>query len=231
MQKLFTIAAALALAGSMACGKSEAEKQAELAAVEAQKAADAAAKVTEAAAKATENAGQEMAKGMEDFAKAMQGMGAAMAGNKDGKPVELVTFQALETTLPQVDGWTMKKPRGERMTSPIGYSATETTYTRGDSRIDAKVVDSGFSAMLIAPWSMMLATGFSRESSDGYEKAVSVQGQPGFEKWENDRKSGELNVLVDKRFLVSFDGDKLPSPAVLHELAGKMDFARFATLK
>ena len=42
MQKLFTVAAVLVLVGSIACGKSEAEKQAELAAAEAQKAAEAA---------------------------------------------------------------------------------------------------------------------------------------------------------------------------------------------
>jgi hypothetical protein len=226
MQKLFTIVAALTLVGSIACGKSEAEKQAELAAVEAQKAAEAVEKVTEAAAKATENAGEDVAKGMQDFAKAMQGMAGAMAGN-DGKTVEVVSFQSLETTLPQVSGWTMKKPRGERMTAPIA----ETTYTKGDTSIDVEVVDSGFAAMLVAPWSMMLASGFSRESSDGYEKAVSVKGQPGFEKWDSDSKNGELNILVNKRFLVSIDGNDIADTKMLHEIADTMDFGKFATLK
>ena len=223
MQKLFTLAAVLALVGSIACGKSEAEKQAELAAAEAQKAA-------EAAAKATETAGEDMAKGMQDFAKAMGGMASAMAGN-DGKTVEVVSFQSLETTLPEVSGWTMKKPRGERMTAPIAHSRSETTYTKGDASIDVEVVDSGFAAMLVAPWSMMLASGFSRESSEGYEKAVSVNGQPGFEKWDSDSKDGELNILVNKRFLVSIEGNDLSDTKVLHEIAGKMDFGKFATLK
>jgi hypothetical protein len=216
MQKLFTVAAALVLVGSIACGKSEAEKQAELAAAEAKKAADAAAKVTEAAGKATEAAGEDMAKGM--------------PGN-DGKTVEVVSFQSLETTLPQVSGWTMKKPRGERMTAPIAHSRSETTYTKGDTSIDVEVIDSGFAAMLVAPWSMMLATGFSRESSDGYEKAVSVSGQPGFEKWDSGSKDGELNLLVNKRFLVSIEGNDLADTKVLHEFADKMDFAKFAALK
>ena len=230
MQKLFTVAAALVLVGSIACGKSEAEKQAELAAVEAQKAAEAAQRVTEAAGKATEAAGEEMAKGMGDFAKAMQGMAGAMAGT-DGKTVEVVSFQSLETTLPQVPGWTMEKPRGERMTAPIAHSRTETSYSKGEATVDVEVVDSGFAAMLVAPWSMMLATGFSRESSDGYEKAVSVNGQPAFEKWSSDRKDGELNILVNKRFLVSIEGNDIADTKVLHDIAGKMDFAKFSTLK
>ncbi len=224
MQKLFTVAAALVLVGSIACGKSEAEKQAELAAAEAQKAAEAATK------KLTEAAGEDMAKGMQDFAKAMQGMAGAMAGN-DGKTVEVVSFQSLETTLPEVSGWTMKKPRGERMTAPIAHSRTETTYSKGETNIDVEVVDSGFAAMLVAPWSMMLASGFSRESSDGYEKAVSVKGQPGFEKWDSESKDGELNILVNKRYLVSIEGNDIADTKVLHDIAGKMDFAKFASLK
>lgn len=218
MQKLFTVGVALALVASVACGKSEAEKQAEQAAAEMEK-----------AAKAAEAAGQDVAKGMEEFGKAMSGLAGAMGG--DGKTVDPVSFQALETTLPQVSGWERGKPESERMTSPFAYSQTEATYTKGDARIDVKVVDSGFAQMLIAPWSMMLASGYSRESSDGYEKAVTVNGQPGFEKWDSSSKNGELNVLVDKRFLVSFEGSDLADTRVLHEMAGKMDFGTFASLK
>ena len=223
MQKLFTVGVALALMASVACGKSEAEKQAEQAAAEAQKAA-------EAAAKATEAAGQDVAKGMEDFGKAMAGLAGAMAGG-DGKTVEPVSFQSLQATLPQVPGWEMGKPEGERMTSPFPFSQTEAAYTKGDSRIEVKVVDSGFAQMLIAPWSMMLASGYSRETSDGYEKAVTVSGQPAFEKWDSGSKNGELNILVNKRFLVSVEGDDLADTKVLHDVAGKMDFGRFASLK
>lgn len=223
MQKVFTFAAALALTGSIACGQSEAERQAEEAAAEAQKAA-------EAASKAAEEAGPEVAKGMEGFAKAMEGMAGALAGG-DGKTVEPVRFQALEGILPQVSGWEMAKPQSERMTSPIAYSETEATYRKGDASIDVKVVDSGFSSMLIAPWSMMLATGYSRETSDGYEKAVIVNGQPGFEKWDSGSKDGELNLLVNKRFLVTVEGDDLEDTKVLHEFVSTMDMEKLAALK
>ena len=221
MQKLFTTAVALSLAGSIACGKSESEKQMEQAAAEMQKAA-------EAVAKAGEGANQDAAKGMEDFAKAMAGMAGAMS---DGKTVDPVSFQALQTLLPELSGWEMDKPRGERMTAPVPFSQSETRYTKGDARVQVKVMDSGFASMLIAPWSMMLATGFSRETSEGYEKATTVNGQPGFEKWDSESKDGELNILVDKRFLVSIEGDGLEGTSVLHEFAGKMDFGKFASLK
>lgn len=226
MQKLFTLGAALALAASLACGKSDAEKQAEQAAAEAAKAAEAASKAVESASKA---AGQDMAKGMEDFAKAMAGLAGAAGG--DGKLVEPVAFQTLQTTLPEVSGWEMEKPTGERMTSPVPFAEAASSYANGDARVEVKVVDSGFAPLLIAPWSMMLASGYSRETSEGYEKAVTVKGQPAFEKWNSERKDGELNILVEKRFLVTIDGNDIDSTKTLHDFVSKMDFGKLAGLK
>lgn len=230
MQKLYAMAVVAALAGTVACGKSAAEKQAEEAAAQAAKAAEAATQMAEAATKASEAAGKDMAKGMEDFAKAMSGMAGAIAGG-DGKVVEPVRFQDLQTTLPDVGGWEMAKPRGERVTSPIAYAESRARYTKGDARIDVKVVDSGFAPLMIAPWSMMLASGYSRETTEGYEKAVTVNGQPAFEKWNSERKDGELNILVNKRFLVTIDGNDIAETATLHEFARKIDFDKLAAMK
>lgn len=213
------IVAALLMSG---CGKSAAEKQAEQAAEDIKKAAEA---VTEAQQK-----GGDTAKGMADMAKAMQGMAAAVGGG-DGKPVDPVSTDALKATLPQISGWATGEPRFERMTSPIAYSQVETEYKNGNSEIDVKVVDTGYAQMLIAPWAMFLASGYSRETNEGYEKATSIGGHPGFERWEKDSKRGELNVFVGKRFLVTVEGNDLADTKVLHEIASKMDLAKIASLK
>jgi hypothetical protein len=223
MQKTFTLLVAVSLVAVVGCGQSESQRRAEQAAAEAEKAG-------QTAAKAAEAAGQEVAKGMEGFAKAMEGMAGALAGG-GGKTVEPVPFQTLVGMMPTVDGWERETPRGERMTSPIPYSEAEARYTKGDASVEIKVVDSGFATMLIAPWSMMLASGYSRESSEGYEKAVTVLGHPGFEKWDTGSKDGELNLLVNKRFLVTLDGDNLSDTKVLHELAGRLDIGKLADLK
>jgi hypothetical protein len=78
---------------------------------------------------------------------------------------------------------------------------------------------------------MMLASGYSRETSEGYEKAVTVKGQPAFEKWNSERKDGELNILVEKRFLVTIDGNDIDSTKTLHDFVSKMDFGKLAGLK
>ena len=44
-----------------------------------------------------------------------------------------MTFQALETALPDVSGWEKGKPEGERMTSPMPFSKTESDYQKGEA--------------------------------------------------------------------------------------------------
>ena len=210
---------------SVGCGKSEAQKQAEEAADNLKKAASAVA----AAAEKQGTAGA--AQGTNDLAKAMEGMAAAINGGGTGKTVEPVASDVLKATLPTVSGWEMGTPETERMTSPVSYSQAQAQYKQGDKSIDVKVVDSGYAQMLIAPWAMFLASGYSRESSDGYEKSTTINGQPGFEKWQKDNKRGELNAFVGKRFLVSIEGDELADTKVLHDFASKMDFGKIANLK
>jgi hypothetical protein len=218
------IAGAVIVAMS-ACGKSEAQKQAEQAAEDARKAAEAVAKAAESATGA--------AGGAADLGKALGGMAAALSGaaGGDGKIVEPVTFQALQTMLPRVSGWEMSEPEGERMTSPVPFSQTEAKYKKGDAEVEVKIVDTGFSQLLVAPWSMMMAMGYAKESSSGYEKATTILNSPGFEKWQKNSKNGELNIFVGKRFLLTIEGNDIADTKVLHEFAGQMDFGKLASLK
>jgi hypothetical protein len=232
---------------SSACGKSPEEKAAEAlrdaataAAAkigeEAARAGTAAAAAGTAAAEAgaaaasQAAAGAETAKGMEDFAKAMQGMAAALGGNATGKPSQPVSFRDMQTAFPTVAGWTMDKPRGERMTAPVAFSETEARYTNGAQQITVKIVDSAFNQILVAPWAMFLTTGYEKETDDGYEKSTNIAGQPGFEKWDTSRKGGEVNLVVAKRFLVSVEGNDLDDVKQLHDFASKVDFGKLASL-
>jgi hypothetical protein len=221
---------------SAACGPSPEEKAAAAlteAAEAAAKAGEQMAKAGEAAANAAQQAapaGEQAAKGMEDFAKAMQGMAAAMGGANGGKPGDPVSFRDLQASFPAVSGWTMDKPKGERMTAPVAFSQTEARYTNGNQEIDVKIVDSAFNQILIAPWAMFLTAGYEKETDDGYEKSTNVSGNPGFEKWSSARKEGELNIVVAKRFLVSVEGERLTDVKQLHDFAAKVDFGKLATL-
>ena len=209
-----------------ACGGSDAEKQAETIA----KAAEDAAKAIEKAADASAKEG---AKASDDMAKAMQGVAAAFSagGSSDGKKIEPIAFQTLQTHLPKVPGWEMDEPEGQRMTMPVPFSQVETDYRKGDAHVELTIVDTGMAQLLIAPWSMMLAAGYEHETSDGYEKAVNIAGNPAIEKWHKRDKSGELNILVGKRYMVTIDGRDVADIKELHQFASAMNLNAIAALK
>ena len=92
-------------------------------------------------------------------------------------------------------------------------------------------IELGEFPLLLAPMAMFLQSGYSTESTSGYEKSVQVNGQPGWEKWNIESKSGEVNALVNKRFLVNIEGDNIDDAKVLQEVASKMDFGRLGDLK
>ena len=222
----FVLVIGLTLTLAAACGKSEEEQAAERAAEETREAA-------EALQKAAESAGSsDAAQGLQEFAKAMEGMAGAMRGTTpDGKPVDPVSFQDLQTALPELSTWERSAPTGERMTAPVAFSEAETHYARGETSVTVKIVDSAFSQMLIAPWAMFLSAGYERESSEGYEKSVNVGGNPGFERWNKDSRRGELNLVVAKRFLVTIEGDNINDTKVLHEFASQIDAGKLSSLK
>jgi len=220
-------ACVLAVAVS-ACGKSEEQIAAEKAAEDLKKAAEAVGKA------AAETGTAAAVVGVGEAAKAMQTMANALSGaaaGGDGTPVEPIAFQTLQSHLPKVSGWEMREPEGERMTMPVPFSQIETRYTKGDARIDVKIVDTGFAQLLMAPWSMMLASGYSRETSRGYEKSTVVSGNPAIEKWNKDRNSGEIDVLLGKRFMVTIEGREIDDIKQLQDFASNFDFNAIAALK
>jgi hypothetical protein len=217
---------ALVIGVGVACGKSEAEKQAEAFAKAAEETAKAVEKAAEASAKQGTAATDDMAKAMQTMANAFAGGATA-----DGKRIEPIAFQTLQSHLPKVSGWEMSEPEGQRMTMPVPFSQVETDYRKGDSQIEVTIVDTGFAQMLIAPWSMMLATGFENETSNGYEKATSVGGNPAIEKWNKRDKRGELNILVGKRYMITIDGHDVADIKEVHAFASAMDFNAIAALK
>jgi hypothetical protein len=228
MKRLLIVVMAAAVATS-ACGKSEQQKQAEEAAKQIQAAAKEASKAAETAGKESGQAAADMAKGYEAMAK---GLGAMMNGAAgDGKVVEPVSFRDLQALFPTIDGWEKSKPTGEKVTAPFKYSNAEVTYTKGDSRIELKLADSGFNQLFFAPFAMLMTSGYEKETQDGYEKSTKIGGQPGFEKWNSEQKDGELTAMVGKRFLMSVEGRKIDDIKTLHDVVAKIDLAKLAALQ
>jgi hypothetical protein len=222
-------ALAVALMATAACGKSEERKQAEAAAEQVKEAAAKFDDAAKQAAKQGEAGSAEIANGLEAMAKGLAG--AASAVDADGKPVDPVNFRQLQALFPDLPGWEKGKPTGEKMTSPVAFSQAEVRYTKGDSRIELKIVDSGFHPLLLAPYTVFLTSGYERETQNGYEKSTKVGDEPGWEKWNTVRKSGEVNAVVGKRFLVQAEGRSVEDIKVLHDAIDRTDLAKLAALK
>lgn len=204
----------------VACGKSPEEKAAE----ELQKSAE----------QMQKNAG-DMQKGAEDMAKGFEamakGLAGAAGGDSDVKPVDPVSFRELQTVMPTVSGWEKGSPTGEKMSSPFSFSQASVTYKKGDAEIEQKIMDSGFNQLLFTPFTMFMAAGYEKETQDGYEKSVNIAGNPGWEKWDKTSRSGELNVVVGKRFLVQVEGHDLDDVKALHTVLEQTDLSKLASLK
>jgi hypothetical protein len=220
------LAAAVAAGG---CGKSEAQKQAE----ETRAALEKAAKDAEAASKSTGQAATDAAKGLEQFAKGLEGMAGALAGARtaDGKPVEPVSFRELQGIFVPLDGWEMAKPTGEKLSAPFAYSQAKVKYRKEGQVIEVSVTDSGFNQLMLAPFSLFLTAGYEKETENGYERSAKIAGYPGWEEWNGKRKDGEVNAVINKRFIVKFKGDGLEDTKVLHQLAEASNLTKLASLK
>ncbi|MGC4080697.1 MAG: hypothetical protein QM736_00895 [Vicinamibacterales bacterium] len=215
----FAVALIAVTCTAVACGKSSEQKAAE----EMQKSATA----MEKNAGDMEKGAEAMAKGFEAMAKGLAGAG----GDSDVKPVDPVSFRDLQTVIPEVSGWERGKPTGERMTAPFAFSQASVTFKKGDAEIEQKVMDSGFNQLLFAPFSMMMVAGYEKETEDGFERSVNINGNPGWEKWDKGTKNGELSVVVGKRFLVQLEGHGIDDVNVLRSVLDRTDVKKLEGMK
>ncbi|MEP7366660.1 MAG: hypothetical protein ABI972_25670 [Acidobacteriota bacterium] len=159
---------------------------------------------------------------MAQMAKAGSDLEKVQKEMENMKPVEAVSFTELMPFLPEPPaGWEGQKPRGQSNTmGEWKFSEVERNYTMGEKRMEVKILDWAFRRELYAPFFMMAS--FSQESTEGYNKGIKINDDPGREEYKTDSKNGELSVLVGKRFLVSVRGNNIAA-AELREWWDKVD--------
>lgn len=217
---LVVVGLCAALSTAVACGPSREEQARQ----EVRKAAaEAGAAIEQARGAAQDAAGTDaMAKGLEEMAAGLQKMGE--------QQVEPVGFRELQAFFPDLEGWTREKPTGEKVSMGIKMSRAGVRYVKGNATMEMEITDSSLNQAMIAPFAMMLAAGYEKESADGFERSAKVGGQAGWEKWDDATKDGELNAVVAKRFIVKIAGSNLDDLSPLHTLASRADLGRLSTL-
>jgi len=142
-----------------------------------------------------------------------------------------VDFEKLVELLPEPAGWTRSKPNGKQMSMGISMSQAEASYEKGESTVRLEITDSSFNQLYLAPMSMMLMSTYSERSSEGYKKAASLNGSPGFEEWEIEPKEGTVTVVVANRFVVTARGRSVDNIEAVRSFVKAVDLAKLAALK
>jgi hypothetical protein len=162
---------------------------------------------------------------------AVQKAEKAAKESQDMKAVEPVHFSKLIELLPKAPaGFTADgEPRGET-TNAMGFkvSMAEQGFSAEGKSLQVKITDGAFNAPLYTVITM--AAQFARESTDGYEKGITLDGNPGVEKWRKDGGDAELNVVVGKRFFVEVQGSGI-TPELVRKVWDSIDRTKLAGLK
>jgi hypothetical protein len=132
------------------------------------------------------------------------------------EPVEPVSFNVLIAALPDVPGgWTADEPFGEKTSmGAFTMSQASRTYRQDgtDARVEFKIADWAYNQAIYIPF--MALSAFSQESTEGYNKGITIGEDPGHEEFKNSSMRGTRQVLYRKRFHTQIETSNLPAEAM-----------------
>lgn len=143
--------------------------------------------------------------------------------------VVVVHFSKLTPFLGDVAGWEAEKVQGQTVDA-AGFKMTtvERTYRKGDHSVNMHIMDYSESAPMLQAITAVWA--FSSETTEGYQKGVTIDGAKGMEQFENEGKKGTMFLLVGGRYVVQVETHGLP-PAELQAWVKKIDLKKLADVK
>jgi len=157
--------------------------------------------------------------------------GGGAGGEQEAKP--MVHQRQLRALLPEeYEGMRRSNTEaGKQAAFGMNISYAQGTYSSGDARIDAKITDISAMGefMKMAQYAWANAE-MERESDDGYERTVKIEGFPGQESYENAYKSGRIQIMVDGRFIVELDGSGVEMKT-MHGLLAAIGLKKLAGLQ
>ena len=165
---------------------------------------------------------------------ALQALADKASKMGDREAVDPVDFRKLKELLPdKIAGLSRTEASGEK-SGAMGFtvSSAEALYQNDNGEsVKIEIIDTGglagVSTMTLAAWSI---AEIDKETTEGYEKTTTLEGYKAFENYNNKSKSGELNVLVEERYIVDIEGNKLTMEQ-LKEVLKSLNLSKLAGLK
>ncbi|MBV9008412.1 MAG: hypothetical protein JO354_04485 [Verrucomicrobia bacterium] len=146
----------------------------------------------------------------------------------------VVDFTKLLPLLPAAPaGWTADKPEGST-TDAGGFKLTNVhrDYRKGEGEgaptTSLSILDSAANPDYVE--ATTAAWKFSTTSTEGYSKSVTLDGNAGFETFENDGKHGTLWLMIAKRYFVQVETQGQDA-AALQDWAKRVDLKKLAQIK
>ncbi len=162
------------------------------------------------------------------------GISAVYAQNEPVLVPDAVDYQKLLPILPDApQGWTADKPEGS--TEDVGgfrLTNVHRDYRKGEgdnvptaaiSILDS-VANPDYVSATTAAWNN------TSETSEGYSKSVTINGNPGFEAFEKDTKHATLWVMIANRYFLQIELQN-QDPKELQGWVNRVDLEKLAALK
>lgn len=164
---------------------------------------------------------------------AVGGLVTALGGALGGSHrVEVVNFKTLTAMLPEsLPGMKRTNFRGESQGALGVKTASAAADYEGDhgAAVHIEISDvSGVSGLLDVAGSLVQDT--TSESSSGFERNQAIGGRSVHEKYDSTAKSGDLSVIVAKRFAVGVSGKQVDMDT-LEQALGRVDLAHLESMK
>ena len=161
-------------------------------------------------------------------------VGTAYNQNEPILVPDAVDYQKLLPILPDApQGWIADKPDGS--TEDVGgfrITNVHRDYRKGEGNkapsaaisILDSVANPDYVSATTAAWNN------NTETSEGYSKSVTIDGNPGFEAFENEGKHATLWVMVANRYFLQIELQN-QDPKELQEWIKRVDLKKLATIK
>ena len=147
---------------------------------------------------------------------------------------EVVNSTKLLPLLPEApSGWTADKPEGSTDDAGgVKITSVHRDYKKGTAddapTTSISILDSAanpeYVSATTAAWNLTTST------PEGYTKALTIEGMPGFETFENEGKHGTLWLMVAKRYVLQIETQGQDSKD-LQEWLKRVDVKKLAEVK
>src|SRR5947209_4637785 len=147
---------------------------------------------------------------------------------------EVTHYSKLLPLLPGAPaGWTADEPEGSTDdTGGFKLTNVHRDYKKGegDNGPTAAVIILDLAANPEYITTATAAWNSNSETKEGYTKSITVDGNPGFEAFEKDKKHGSLWLLIAKRYFVQVELQQ-QDPKELQEWVKRVDLKKLAGIK